>query len=83
MELVQPTMVIQVMLAITRDRGAKMKEHKIDGVYRHSMQQSQGLKWGSMPYRLVKVGAMAIPSRKGERNAFGTYRFVFSCKLKL
>ena len=54
MELVQPTMVMQVMLAITRDRGAKMKEHKIDGVYRHSMQQSQGLKWGGM-------GQYAIP----------------------
>jgi len=49
------TMVIQVMLVITHDRGAKMKGHKIDGVYRHSMQQSQGLKWGSMPYRLARV----------------------------
>ena len=24
-----------------------------------------------------------IPSTKGERNALGTYRFVFSCKFKL
>jgi len=48
MELVQLPWFIQVMLAITRDRGAKMKGDKIDGVYRHSMQQSQGLKWGGM-----------------------------------
>jgi len=32
-------MVIQVMLAITRERGAKMKGHKIDGVYRHWRRQ--------------------------------------------